>query len=500
MPHGSAVKNRRTSGSRSSHRTGAPARDSAAASRVSSSTPPATRNAGWALRAATNGSVTPTCSWPPASANHAPPVSATPAGLGSSRRPSSPEQNRRACASQPGRRGDLDVIEDELAHHAASYRTLRHRMSVQISPVRGVRDLRAFVDLPFRLHAGTPWVTPLRLERYAFLTQKLNAYFTHGRAQYFLARRGGRVVGRITAQVDHEYNRYHDSRTGMFGFLELEDDQEVADALIGTAEGWLRAQGCDRMLGPMNFQINDEAGVLIEGYDRAPLIREPWNPPYYVRRCERAGLSKAMDLLGWDLDISDRERMDPRLARIAQRARDRYGVTIRPMSFRHLRAEMDEFARVYNAAWSHNWGFTPYTEADLDAYTLDMRLVFDPDWFMIAELDSKTIAMAITIPDVNQILVRMGGRLLPLGWWHYLRRKHIVDRIRVGFLGVLPEYEHTGVAAALYVHHFETAAHSRCQHGEASFILETNSSMNRGLQAMGGRVDRRWRVYGRALS
>ena len=246
-------------------------------------------------------------------------------------------------------------------------------------------------------------------------TRKLNSYFTHAEAQYFLARRDGRVVGRITAQIDRAFNEFHQSRSGMFGFFEFEDDQEIVDALLAVATDWLRTRGCERMLGPMNFQLNDEGGVMVEGFEREPLIREPWNPPYYQARCEAAGLTKAMDLFGWDLSISDRERMNPILPKVAERAHTKYGITIRKMSRRHLRREMDEFAKVYNAAWSHNWGFVPYSKADLDQYTIDMQFVFSRDWFMIAEADGKTVAMAITIPDIHQVYKKMKGRLLPLG-------------------------------------------------------------------------------------
>jgi GNAT superfamily N-acetyltransferase len=372
-------------------------------------------------------------------------------------------------------------------------------MPIEVSAVRGFGDLREFVALPFRLHRGTPWIPPLKVERYAFLTRRLNAFFTHGEAEYFLARRDGRVVGRVTAQVDYDFNQYHGSRWGMFGFLEFEDDLAVLSALLDTAERWCAAHGCDRLVGPMSFQINDEAGMLVEGFEREPLIREPWNPPYYAARCEEAGLSKAMDLFGWDLSISDRERMNPALPKIAERAHTRYGITIRRMERRHLRREMDEFAKVYNAAWSNNWGFVPYSKADLDAYAIDMQLVYSRDWFMIAEQDSKTIAMAITIPDIHQVYKKMNGRVLPLGWLYYLMRGRIIDRVRVGFLGVLPEYQHTGVAAALYLEHFNTAGRTRQKAGEASFILEVNTSMNRGLEAMGGRLVKRWRVYERLL-
>jgi GNAT superfamily N-acetyltransferase len=372
-------------------------------------------------------------------------------------------------------------------------------MSVQVSVVKGIGELREFVALPFRLHANTPWIPPLKLERYAFLTRKLNAYFTHGQAAYFLARSDGRVVGRVSAQIDFNFNQFHASRWGMFGFLEFEDDQEILDALLAAAEAWCRARGCDRMVGPMNFALNDEAGILIEGFEREPLIREPWTPPYYQTRCEQAGLTKAMDLFGWDLSISDRERMNPILPKVAERARTKHGITIRKMSRRYLRREMDEFAEVYNAAWSRNWGFVPYSKADLDAYAIDMQLVYSRDWFMIAEQNGKTIAMAITIPDIHQVYKKMKGRLLPLGWLYYLLRGRIIDRVRVGFLGVLPEYQHTGVAAALYLEHFDVAQRSRQSKGEASFILEINTAMNRGLEAMGGRLVKRWRVYERLL-
>ncbi len=372
-------------------------------------------------------------------------------------------------------------------------------MSVQIVPVRGFGDLRRFVALPYRLHAGTPWVPPLRLERYLFLTRKLNAFFTHGEAQYFLAEQGGRVVGRISAHIDRAFNEFHGSRWGWFGFLEFEDDQAILDALLAAAETWLRERGCERMVGPADFALNDEGGILFEGFELEPLIRQPWHPPYYQQRCEAAGLGKAQDLFSWKLEIGDRERLHPILPKAAERARTKFGITIRHMSRRHLRRELDEFAKVYNAAWSQNWGFVPYSKEDLDAYAIDLQLIYDRDWFMVAEYEGQTVAMAITIPDINQVYVKMKGRLLPLGWWHYLNRGRITNRVRVGFLGVLPEFQHTGVAASLYLAHFDAAERTPRNWGEACWILESNHSMNRALEAMGGRIVKRWRVYERLL-
>jgi GNAT superfamily N-acetyltransferase len=372
-------------------------------------------------------------------------------------------------------------------------------VSVGVEPVKGFGDLRRFVGLPFRLHAGTPWIPPLKLERYLFLNRRANAFFTHGEAAYFLARRDGRVVGRISAQVDRAFNEFHSNRWGMFGFLEVEEDREVLDALLGAAEAWLRERGCDRMVGPMDFQLNDESGVLIEGFNREPMVKQPWHPPYYRALCEEAGLLKAMDLLMWERFTFDIAQVDPRLRRFADRAREKYGVRVRPMSRLHLRRELDGFAEVYNLAWSHNWGFVPYSKQDLDAYAFDLHLVYSRDWFMVAEIDGETAAIAITVPDINQVLKKMRGRLLPLGWWYYLNKSRIIDRVRVGFLGVKPEYEHTGVGAALYLAQYESGERTRQKGGEMGWILETNNSMNHSMEALGGRVVKRFRVYERLL-
>ena len=376
-------------------------------------------------------------------------------------------------------------------------------MSLEVFPVTSRRELREFIELPFRLHSTSPqWVPPLRLERRMFLSRKRNAFFTHGAAAYFLARRDGRVVGRVSAQIDHAFNAHHDNAWGMFGFLEFEDDAEVLGVLLDTAASWLRERGRDRMIGPMDFTMNDESGVLIEGGEHPPMIKQPWHPPYYQERCEAAGLDldKAMDLLMWRLEVTERDRVLPVIWELADRAEAEHGITVRKMSRRSLRRDMDGFAEIYNAAWAENWGFVPYSEADLDHYASELQLVFDPHWFMVAEKDGEIVALAITVPDLNQVLARMRGRLLPLGWLRYLLDRRRIDRVRVGFLGVKPEFQHTGVAARLYREHFDMAEVRPQRGGEMGWILETNTAMNRGMEAMGGRILKRYRVYERVLA
>jgi len=371
-----------------------------------------------------------------------------------------------------------------------------------VTAVSGGRDLKAFIDLPFALHANHPlWVPPLKLERRIFLSRRMNAFFSHGEAEYFLARRGGRVVGRISAQVNDAFNDHQGKNWGWFGFLEFEDDQDALEALLEAAEGWHRERGRERMVGPASFAMNDECGVLIEGYDLRPMILQPWQPPYYRERIEQAGMAKAIDLLMWNLEVSDRERVLPVIVELAEKVQSEHGIRVRPMRRWQLRKDMDAFAEVYNSAWSKNWDFVPYSKKDLDAYAQELQLVFDKHWFFIAEREDtgEVVGMAITVPDVNQALARMKGRLLPFGWWHFLNKGRIIDRVRVGFLGVKPEYQHTGVAAKLYIEHFNAAAERPQTGGEMGWILETNTAMNRGMEAMGGRVVKRYRMYERVL-
>ena len=222
-----------------------------------------------------------------------------------------------------------------------------------------------------------------------------------------------------------------------------------------------------------------------------------WHPPYYQGLVEGAGLEKVVDLYMWWLVMEDREEMLPIMFELAEKAARDHGVTIRRMSRRRLRRDLDVFAEIYNEAWKDNWGFVPYSKEDLDHYASGLQLVFDRNFFMVAERDGEPVGMAVTVPDANQVLKAMGGRLLPLGWLRFLRRGRYIDRVRVGFLGVKPEQQHTGVAALLYVEHFDTGLRTGMMKGDTGWILETNIGMNRGMEAMHGRIVKRYRMYER---
>lgn len=371
-------------------------------------------------------------------------------------------------------------------------------MGLDVRPVTSKRDLTTFIKLPWRLYRNEPnWVPPLVYERRQFLDRRKNPWFEHGEAEYFLAWRDGRPVGRITAQVDRLFNQFQDNTWGLFGFFECEDDPEAAEALLAAAEAWLRARGRDRMVGPMDFTMNDECGVLVEGFERPPIILTNWTPRHYPALLESAGMAKAMDTLMWELRIQGRDKVHPAIWTMAERVESKHGITVRPMRKKDIHAEIDRFLEVYNAAWEKNWGFSPLTEKEVRHYAKTLKPFLDEHWAFIAEKDGETVGAALSIPDYNQVLKRMDGRLLPFGWLKFLWYKRKIDRVRVFALGVKREWQHTGVAARFYQLHFDSAEVTPQTYGEMGWILETNSSMNRAMEGMGGQVVRRYRLYER---
>jgi GNAT superfamily N-acetyltransferase len=373
-------------------------------------------------------------------------------------------------------------------------------MALEIRPVASKRDLNTFIKLPWRLYRNEPnWVPPLLFERKRFCDRNRNPFFRHAEAQYFLAWRDGRSVGRVTAQVDKHFNEFQGHEWGMFGFFECEDDPEAAGALLAAAEAWLRERGRDRMVGPMDFTTNDECGVLIDGYDLFPTILTNWQHPYYPKLIEGAGFGKAMDLYMWSLEVQDRSRVHEAIWRLASEVESKHGITVRPMRKKNMEAEINRFLEVYNAAWERNWGFVPLTEEEVRHYAKDLKPILDENWAWVAEKDGETIGAALTLPDYNQVLRHMNGRLLPFGWAKGLYYKGKIDRVRVFALGVKREWQHTGIAAKFYALHFDSAARTRQTGGEMGWILESNKSMNRAMEGMGGRIARTYRVYEKVL-
>lgn len=375
---------------------------------------------------------------------------------------------------------------------------------LSIRPVRGRRDLKRFVKVPFRLHRDHPnWVAPLIYERMEFLNRRKNPWFEHGEAEFFIAERDGEPVGRISAHLDRRWDEFQGGSDAMFGFFESEDDAETVAALLGAATEWARGKGRTRILGPMDFTTNDEVGILIEGFDRRPMILEPWHPPYYGEQIEAHGFGKAMDVQMWELqfgELKGGERFDPAIHAAAERALKEEGVVIRNMRKRDMADEVRRFMDVYNEAWGSNWGFVPITDAEVEFQAKNLKQVIDEDWAFMAEKDGEPVGAALTLPDINQVMSKLNGRLLPFGWLKFLLGKRKIDQLRVFALGVKHDYRHSGVAAGLYLKHLETAARpDSIKGGDMGWILETNGPMNRAMEGMGGKVVKKYRIYEKAL-
>ncbi|HEX4718116.1 MAG TPA: hypothetical protein VH300_06265 [Thermoleophilaceae bacterium] len=373
-------------------------------------------------------------------------------------------------------------------------------MAVEVRPVRSRQDLNRFIKLPFRLYKDAPnWVPPLIYERKRHLDRNKNPFFEHAEAEYFLALRDGELVGRISAHIDHRLNEFQNNDWGLFGFFESEDDQEVADALFKAAEDWNRERGRDRMVGPFDFSTNHECGLLVEGYDLRPQVLEFWHHPYYQGLFANAGMTKAMDLYKWFLDVSDRQKILPVIFELSDKVESEHGILVRRMRKKDFENEVRRFMEVYNAAWENNWAFVPLTDAELRDYAKQLKPLLDERWAWIAEKDGQTAGAALTLLDWNEVLVDMDGRLFPTGWLKFLRGRDKIRHVRVFALGVKPEFQHTGVAAKFYVEHFDQAERGLVKSGEMGWILEVNTAMNRGMEAMGGRIVKTYRLYEKPL-
>lgn len=369
--------------------------------------------------------------------------------------------------------------------------------SVEIIPVSSPQLKRVFLRLPETLYRGDPnWVCPLRIERWDFFDPEKNPFFDNADVALFLARRGSEWVGRISAHIYQPHNRTHHEATGFFGFFECIDDQGAASALLERAAGWLRERGMRVMRGPANFTTNHEVGLLIDGFDRPPVVMMTYNPPFYQRRIEEFGLRKAMDLYAYRTDASN--PTPQRVVRLIDRIRDRSGATVRPINMSRFQEEVARVKDIYDKAWAPNWGFVPMTDAEFAHMARELKQIVDPRIVLFAEVAGKPVGFSLALPDINQVLIRLNGRLFPLGllrllWLMKVRR--VINQARVLVMGILPEYQKRGIDNLLHHETFERGVRAGYTFGELSWILETNEMMNRVAENLGHERYKTYRMY-----
>lgn len=372
---------------------------------------------------------------------------------------------------------------------------------VEVRAVSSRSDLDSFIKLPWRLYENDPqWVAPLISEVREVLDRGKHPFHKHATVEYFIALRDGEVVGRIAAIVNHLHNQFHDDQVGFFGFFEAVNDQAVADALIRTAEDWLRAKGMTSVQGPMNFSTNEELsspGVLVEGFDTPPKIMMAHTPQYYAPLLERAGYFKKKDLLCY---WYDGEQTSERLKRALETMTKRLNLTLRPLSLKDFDGEIERIKEIYNSAWERNWGFVPMTEAEFDFMAKKLKPIVDPRMCIIAEINGQPIGFALQLPDYNQPLKHVNGRLFPFGVFKFLWYKRKIDSVRVITLGVKPEYRGKGLDGVLIAKIHEVLQPLGIPRGECSWILEDNIPMRNAIERMGGWVYKTYRVYEKSLT
>lgn len=370
-------------------------------------------------------------------------------------------------------------------------------MSITIKPVESKRDRSEFIKLPYKLHKQySAWVPPLISEVKDVLNTRKNPFYEHASIKLFLARRNGKVVGRIAAIIDRNYIEACGEQVGLYGFFECIEDQEVADALFEHAAQHFKDNGMKKMLGPSNPSMNDELGVLVNAFDLSPAIKMPWNPSYYPILFERAGFVKAMDLFAWTLDVKD---VSDRLKRLGLMILKRTKVTFRNPDMKNFDREIKLLREIYNSAWSENWGFVPWTEAEFEHAARSLKKVIDPDIVLVAEVDGKPVGFSMALPDINIALKHINGRLFPFGLLKLLWYSRKINRLRVPILGVIKEYRGRGIDTALYYKSFHISTGKGYSGGEMSWILENNTLMNRAVEMMGADKYKTYRLYERSL-
>jgi GNAT superfamily N-acetyltransferase len=367
-------------------------------------------------------------------------------------------------------------------------------VQVQVETARTRKELREFVLFPEKLYRGDArWVAPLRSDVDKTFDSARNPFFDHGEIVPLLARRSGRVVGRIAAIRNTLHESFHRESVGFFGFFECENDPEAAAALVAAAAGHARSWGLSLLRGPVNPDTNGDCGLLVDGFGEAPMVMMSHARPYYDSLLRGCGLEKARDLVAY---IVEENPSLERFARVAALvARRRPSIRVRRIDMRRLEDEVARFKKVYNRAWEKNWGFVPMTDIEVDHMARELRRVIDPGFVVFAEENGEPIGVALALPDFNQAIRHARGRLFPVGWIPVLWHSRRIRQVRVLALGLVPEAKGRGVDVLLYNALYSRWVELGYRRAELSWILEDNLLMRAPLESIGGRVYKTYRIY-----
>lgn len=369
---------------------------------------------------------------------------------------------------------------------------------IRVLLVTSQRQREQFIDLPWQTYRGNPcWVPPLKRDVRHLLDIGHHPFWEHARCALFIAEADGKVVGRISAQVDKNYNDLWREKLGSFGFFECPDDQEIANMLFDAAAEWVRAQGMTVLRGPMSPSSNDEWGWLLDAYDKRPVLMMPYNPPYYHRLAESWGMRKAKDLLAFIKYSST--PMPQRFVDLAQRLRANPRISTRSINMKNLKSEMAIIRELYNESWQKNWGFAPMTEKEMDLLADNLKTFAEPEMVRFAFYDGQPAGLSITLPDMNQILVHLNGRLGLVGMLRFLYYRRRVNGARALVFGFKQQFRRLGLPVLLFYETEEYMRRRGYRWCELSWNLEDNRLINDFDRELGAEVYKHYRVYERQL-
>lgn len=372
-------------------------------------------------------------------------------------------------------------------------------MSIELKKVTSGKDLDSFIKLPWKIYGGDPhWVPPLLMDMKTILSEGKNPFFQHSEADLFLAIKDGEIAGRIAAILNNNHNKFHKEKIGFFGFFESVPDQEVADTLFSEARAWLQSKGMTHLRGPANFSSNDSFGLLYEGFDSSPVILMPYNPRYYLDLFERAGLKVTKVLYAYQMTKSS--QIPERFVKFAEKALQDPTIKIRKLDMKHFEDEVRIVGSIYEDAWEKNWGFVPMTPEELAHMAKDLKTGIDPDLVHIAEVDGEPAGFSLVLPDFNEILKEINGRLFPFGIFKLLLNKKNIKGVRVIGLGVRQKFQKKrSLAPAFYYQTYKTGVEKGYSIGEFSWILEDNVLMNRAIEGLGASLYKKYAIYEQEL-
>jgi hypothetical protein len=373
---------------------------------------------------------------------------------------------------------------------------------LKIRRVENETDRMNFIRLPWNIYKNDKyWVPPLIFDVRKNLDPKRNPFFKHAEIAMFLAEDDGRLVGRIAAIRNDNHNKFHHDKAGFFGFFECINDTEVSDLLFETACEWAHDKGFNEIIGPVNPSTNDECGLLIDGFNYSPVFLMPYNPSYYINLIESFGFQKAKDLYAYYIpaEVIKNETVMKRLERMAEIIKKRSDVTIRYINMKDLKNEVRKIEEIYNSAWEKNWGFVPLTTEEFDFMAESLKSVVDPKLVMFAEVNGVPAGFSLSLPDYNQVLKKMNGRVLPFGFIRLLTERRKIDMLRVIIMGFKPEFQKKGIDSVFYLETIRNGNKNGYSGGEISWVLEDNMPMRATAEKLGAYIYKTYRLYNKKL-